>query len=433
MYTVNSPSIPIKFVSTVEYGESGNQLSQSSYTNRRNALGYLRKEFKAWSLESSVNTGKRILQNTLPELSASRVGESIRIFTLYLKSLKYIPRSEAKLELFVLASSYISVRRDGEYVSLFYISSKLKQGNYKRFASIVRKICINIGIDKLPDCSLLEPLEEISGRIEKYIRDGCLEVTIVNENINQDIIDDNQETVQNTRNYIEFEDLGSESRNEDENLDVENRFAIYSKQIFVGTNSNERNLLLESLLNYSHKKSDNIHFQIENCDKQIVERRLKQNKRKEINFESLKKSKEFAHEILEIIFKFNENSSEECIKDDILSPFWLVNGSSVSPIICGALIYSFKIHCIELSMKDVITATGISKSTIINAKKLVSKKLLFISQKLFPGWIDSYFHIDTNFRDVDKKKENNSCLDLPPTIVQSLVKLIKTSGPYIDI
>ncbi|KAK6588337.1 hypothetical protein RS030_6888 [Cryptosporidium xiaoi] len=423
MYTVNSP-IPIKFVSTVEYGESGNQLSQSSYTNRRNALGYLRKEFKAWSLEGSVNTGKRILQNTLPELSASRVGESIRIFTLYLKSLKYIPKSETKLELIVLASSYISVRRDGEYVSLFYISSKLKQGNYKRFASIVRKICINIGIDKLPDCSLLESLEEVSGRIEKYIRDGCLEVTIVNENINKDIIDDNQETVQNTRNYIEFEDFGSESRNEDENLDVENRFATCSKQILVGTDSNERNLLLESLLNYSHKKSDNIHFQ--------VERRLKQNKRKEINFESLKKSKEFAHEILKVIFKFNENSSKECIKDDILSPFWLANGSSVSPIICGALIYSFKIHCVELSMKDVITATGISKSTIINAKKLVSKKLLFISQKLFPGWIDSYFHVNTNFRDADKQKENNSCLDLPPTIVQSLVKLIKTSGLYID-
>ncbi|KAH8739213.1 hypothetical protein FG386_000689 [Cryptosporidium ryanae] len=409
----------MKFVSTEEYGSSGNQLGQSSYANRRNALGYLRKEFRTRSLEASADAGKRILRSTLPELSVSRVGDSLRIFALYLKSLKYVPRDEARLEPIALASAYISARSDGECVSLFHMTSKLGLPNYKSFASLVRRVCARIGIESLPDCPLSESLDEVSSRIENYIRGERFEATRARESASEGSSYKDQQAAQEEKSRFGLGHPRVESGRRGGDSNAEGTFAP-PERTFVETDSMQRDLLLESLLGNSCRKAPCCSPQDEAGGRRPPKRHSRRRKCEAISPESFKRSKEFAREILQVVLESRENGLGNCVRDDILSPLWLVNGSSVSPLVCGALVYSFKMHCKELTIKDVAAATGVSKSAIINSKKIISKRLLLISQKLFPGWINSNLH-------TDDKREDCSAADLPPTVVRSLIRLIRSS------
>lgn len=431
-----------------EYGRSGNQLAQSLYVNRPNALGYLRKEFRERSLEDSVTIARRILRSTLPELSVSQINEAIRILTLYLRSLKYIPKSGARVEPVVLASAYISVRRGGGCISLFYITSKLGLGGYKSFVGLVRRMCTRMGILRLPECSFSEYLEEMTIHIERHIRNrlkGCGGTAIIaDENYCMNRMALETGVIESEREYpLMYGDMqtiitrGSDTGNVSSIGDTD----TFNKEDIKTKSSLERDLLLDSLLREDPNR-DKASQSSAHIDR---DRRSKPKIGTEMNMESLRKSRELAHEILETIFEY---STDFHVREDILDPLWILSGSSVSPVICGALIHSLRVHCKEISMKDVVNATGISKSTVINAKRLVSQKLLAISQRLFPGWIgknpcihscepeESTEDSRESGHKCKKKRgpphrstreERSSSKELPPTVILSLVKLLRNN------
>ncbi|KAL3126933.1 hypothetical protein CHM_7g1450 [Cryptosporidium hominis] len=362
----------MRFVFTSDYNDD-NSLSHSSYLNRPNAYGYSRKEFKARSLEHSSKTAKRILSHIIPELSISQFNESVRIFNAYLESYKNTPKSIPRIESLISASAYISVRKDGGYLSLLDIASRLKSKNYRSFASLIKRICTRLRIKNLPNPSIEESLNHVCYKVEKFLK----EKTIQNANEQhqkETIIFQNPE-----KETDEIRNLMLDSLIKDSSIDLESK----------------------NLRNYNSNPGSFLNSM----------QHLKTKAEAKTSLDSLIKAKNFSLLILKTIALDQDHASLNN-HDDILNPLWLSNGVSSTPIISASLYFSFKLYCRNISFNDLLKATGISKSSIIKARRSLSHKLRLISQKLFPGWLSP-----------DMLKCNS---ELPPTIIESLTKLIQS-------
>lgn len=356
----------MRFVSSSDYKDG--ILFQNSYLNRPNAYGFYRKEFKARSLDQSSKSARRILSYLIPELSASQFNESIRIFSSYLESYKNTPKDISRIESIISASAYISVRRDGGYLSLLDIASRLRSKNYRSFAGLIRRICIRLKIKNLPKPSIEESLNYVCTKVEKFLREKM--VLNASENCQEET-------------FVFW------------NAEKE------TKEI--------RNLTLESLIgdlsgNLVSQKSKHVNPSSLNS-KQYIKSKIKE----KTSLDSLVKAKHFALLILKTIL-FDQDRDSIHDQDDILNPQWLSNGVCSTPTISASLYFSFKLYCKNISFNDLLKATGISKSSIIKARKSISHKFRLVSQKLFPGWISSEI--------LDSDSE------LPPSIFESLINLI---------
>ncbi|KAH8582739.1 uncharacterized protein ELE39_001395 [Cryptosporidium sp. chipmunk genotype I] len=360
----------MRFVSTSDY-KNDNLLSQSSYLNRPNAYGFSRKEFKASSLEHSSKIAKRILSHMIPELSISQFNESVRIFNAYLQSYKNTPKSTPRIESLILASAYISVRRDGGYLSLLDIASRLKSKNYRSFASLIRRICTRLRIKSLPNPSIEDSLDHVCSKVERFLK---------------------EKMVQNANEHCQKETIIFQNP-EKETDEI-------------------RDLMLESLIRDSPSVLESKKLRNTNPGPFLNSKQYLKTKAKEkTSLDSLIKAKNFALLILKTIILDQDNASL-VDKDDILNPLWLSNGVSSAPTISASLYFSFKLYCRNVSFNDLIKATGISKSSMIKARRSLSHQLRLISQKLFPGWLSP-------------EMLNSDC-ELPPTILESLTNLIQS-------
>lgn len=364
----------MRFISTSDY-KADSTLSQGSYLNRPNAYGFSRKDFKTRSLEQSSKTARRILGHLAPELRISQVNESVRILDAYLASYKNTPRSTPRMESLALACAYISVRKDGGYLSLPDIASRLESRNYRSFAGLVRRICIRLRIKHLPSLSIEESLDYVCAKVEKLLREKMvLKPT------------DSQRTEQTS---ILFK---TTAREEEET-------------------SEARDLVLESLVRNLACSSEPPSPGLAKHSKQHLITRAGQ----QTSLESLLKAKNFALLILKNSLLLDQDNASIHLQDDVLNPIWLSSGVCSTPVISASLYFSFKLYCRQISLNDLLKATGVSKSSITKARKLLSHKLRLLSHKLFPGWLSP------------ELLESSS--ELPPSILESLAKLIQSRSP----
>ncbi|KAJ1606083.1 hypothetical protein OJ253_2881 [Cryptosporidium canis] len=362
----------MRFVSTSDY-KADSVLAQSSYLNRPNAYGFSRKDFKARSLDQSRKVARRVLGYLIPELSVSQFNESVRIFDAYLASFKNTPKSTHRIESLILASAYISVRRDRGYLSLLDVSSRLKSKNYRSLASLIRRICIRLRIKSLPSISIEESLDFVYSKVEKFLREEAAAPKTAER--------PTQETV--------------------------------VLQSPLDETSEARNLMLESLLGDAPGQPEptNQKHAGNYCIKNSKQY-LKVKSKEKANSESLLKAKNFALLILKTVL--DNDQTKVNFQDDVLDPFWFSNGACSTPTISASLYFSFKLYCRKISLNDLLEATGVSKSSITKARKLLSHKLRQVSQRIFPGWLSPDL------------LESNS--ELPPSIMESLTNLIHSQG-----
>ncbi|OII74016.1 uncharacterized protein cubi_02818 [Cryptosporidium ubiquitum] len=359
----------MRFVSVSDYKDG--ILSQNSYLNRPNAYGFFRKNFKARSLDQSSKAARRILNNLIPELSVSQFNDSIRIFNSYLESYKNTPKDTSRIESLISASAYISVRREGGYLSLLDIASRLKSKNYRSFASLVRRICIRLKIKNLPNPSIEESLNYVCTKVEKFLKEKMI--------------------LKPTERYQKETVVFQNSEKETEEM---------------------RNLMLESLIrdpsgHLESKKSGNLNPNFYLSSKQHTKAKVNG----KTSSDSLIKAKHFALLILKTIL-LNQDHDFIDGHDDILNPLWLSNGVCSTPTISASLYFSFKLYCRNISFNDLLKATGISKSSVIKARKSLSLQFRLVSEKLFPGWLSP------------EMLSSNS--ELPPSIFESLTNLIQS-------
>ncbi|KAF7458562.1 hypothetical protein HWI79_884 [Cryptosporidium felis] len=357
----------MRFASTGDFRAEGSLSENPYYLNRPNALGFSKRDFRTRSVEQSAKVAKRTLSHLLPELGASQFNESLRLFRAYLASFRSAPKAIPKIETLVSACAYISVRKDGGYLSLLYLVSRLKSRSYRSFASLVRRVCLRLRISRLPNPSLEESLNQVCASVERLLRGEDSETASPPEEVVLQI-EPRQET------------------EEGRNLVLEALIGDAPQEQRAGRTSHSRSRAAANGGITGPKASR----------------------------ESLLKARSLALLILETALGLEKTPSDA--QDDVLNPLWLSNGTCSAPLISASLFFSFKLYCRNISSKDLLLATGISRSSLFKARRSLSHRLRLLSQSHFPGWLS------------DELLDPNS--ELPPAVIRCIANLIKSSrGP----